>query len=359
MGFGSTRIRAGLIRQLYLPRKIKLENRVRMVEVADALPVSIRTSADVEELVSRCSEGFRPRRGVIEAMSGVRERRVAGDDEQCSDLAVRACRQVLQRAGVSVDAIDLVIFASAGQDLIEPATAHIVQAKLGTRCPVFDVKNACNSFLNGVQLAESLILSGANRNVLVAVGEISSRGIAWRANSLKDFKQNMPGYTMGDAGAAALFSPATNGSGIFYRKFASLSEYWNLTTVSSGGSMNPRGEEHSYIRANSSRLKLAFREIGLPFLQQALCDANVRFDDFERIFVHQVSLPYLNDMLAESGIPVDKVEITVADFGNMAAATLPVALARAIERGAINRGDRVMCLGLASGISIGILMMDL
>ncbi len=336
----------------------RVEKRVRMVEVAGALPASVRTSIDVETMVSQSGGTFRPRRGIIEALSGVRARRVAGCEEQCSDLAVNACRQVLQRSGVSLESIDLLIFASAGQDLIEPATAHIVQSKLGTRCPVFDVKNACNSFLNGVQLAESLIASGANKNVLVAVGEISSRGIAWHADSLNDFKRNMPGYTMGDAGAAALFSATNDGGGIFYRKFASLSEHWELTTVLSGGSMHPRGAEHSYIRANSPRLKLAFRDIGLPFLRGALNEAGVQFADFKRIFVHQVSLPYLNDMLAESGIPVSKVEITVADLGNLAAATIPVALARARDRGTIERGDRIMCLGLASGISIGVLMMD-
>lgn len=348
-----------LMRQRCLLGDVDLSKRVQLAGVAGVLPQSVRSSADVEDLVSTSGGGFSPRRGVIEAMSGVRERRVASDDEQCSDLAVHACRRVLEQTGVPLEAIDLLIFASAGQDLIEPATAHIVQAKLGTRCPVFDVKNACNSFLNGAQLAESLILCGANSNVLVAVGEISSRGIAWRADSSSEFKRNMPGYTMGDAGAAALFTPAVNGNGIFYRNFASLSEYWDLTTVSSGGSMNPRGEEHSYIRANSPKLKLAFRELGLPFLRNALRDAEVRFDDFDRIFVHQVSLPYLKDMLAESGIPLDKVEITVTSLGNMAAATLPVAMAQAMERGAIRSGDRVMCLGLASGVSIGVLMMDL
>ncbi len=337
----------------------RVEKRVRMVGVAGALPATVRTSSDVEAMVSQSGGRFRPRPGIIEALSGVRERRVAGNEEQCSDLAVSACRQVLRRSGVPLESIDLLIFASAGQDLIEPATAHIVQSKLGTRCPVFDVKNACNSFLNGVQLAESLISSGSNTNVLVAVGEISSRGIAWHANSLGDFKRNMPGYTMGDAGAAALFSTATDGSGIFYRKFASLSEHWELTTVLSGGSMHPRGAEHSYIRANSPRLKLAFREIGLPFLCTALNEAGVQFEDFKRIFVHQVSLPYLKDMLAESGIPASKVEVTVSELGNLAAATIPVAIAQALERGTIGQGDRVMCLGLASGISIGVLMMDI
>jgi len=330
-----------------------------MIGVSGALPGTVRTSTEVEEIISSSPDNFKPREGIVEAMSGIQERRIAASDEQCSDLAAWACHKVLEQAGVNASDVDLLIYASAGQDLIEPATAHIVQAKLGTNCAVFDVKNACNSFLNGMQLAESLILTGVYRTVLVAVGEAPTRGVDWTARSLDEFKRNLPGYTMGDAGAAALFSATDDGSGIFFSDFSSLSKHWNLTTISGGGSMHPRGDEFTYLRANSSHLKRAFRELGLPFLQRAKQVAGVEYQDFQRIFVHQVSLPYLYDMLTEAGIPVDRVEITVVNLGNIAAASIPVAMAQAWERGAIGPGDRVMCLGLASGISIGVVMMDL
>ena len=333
--------------------------RVRMVAVAGALPDTVRTSTDVEEIVSCSGGGFRPRRGAIQALTGIRERRVASDHVQCSDLASDACRQVLAKAGRNPRDVDMLIYASAGQDLIEPATAHIIQTKLGTNCPAFDVKNACNSFLNGMQIAESLILSGACKSVLVAVGEVSSRGIHWCPRDVGEFKRNLPGYTMGDAGAAALFEASSDGHGIFYRNFSAYSDHWNLTTLLGGGSMYPRGDEHLYIRADGARLQEVFREKGLPFLQHAMRQANVEYTDFKRIFIHQVSLPYLNDMLEESGIPADLVEMTVVTLGNMAAASIPVAMAAALARGAIGPGDRILCIGLASGISIGVVMIDL
>lgn len=336
-----------------------MTKRVRMVGVAAALPSKVRTSAEVERIVSSSGGGFKPRKGSIQALTGIRERRVADNDVQCSDLAVDACQQVLAAANVDSRDIDMLIYASAGQDLIEPATAHIIQSKMGTSCPVFDVKNACNSFLNGLQLAESLILSGACRSVMVAVGEVSSRGIDWSPRNVDEFKRNLPGYTMGDAGAAALLAPADDDRGIFYRDFCAYSDHWNLTTLMGGGSMHPHGDEHLYIRANSARLQEVFREEGLPFLRRTMREARVSYTDFKRIFVHQVSLPYLLDMLEESGIPVDLVEETVVDLGNMAAASLPVAMTRALERGMIGTGDRILCIGLASGISLGVVMMDL
>lgn len=336
-----------------------MPKKVRMVSVAATIPEMIRTSSECEEIVSRSTAGFSPRKGVIQAISGIRERRVAANDVQCSDLAVDACRQVLNEAKVELQDVDLLIYASAGQDMLEPATAHIIQSKLGTSCAVFDVKNACNSFLNGVQLAEALISKGTCKTALVSVGEVNSRAVDWNSRDMSEFKRNLPGYTMGDAGAAALFAQANEGKGIFYLNFSSFSEYWHLTTLSGGGSMHPRGDEYSYLRANATELQKVFRKEGLPFLHRVMHEANVKYTDFKRIFVHQVSLSYLHEMLEESGIPIDLVEETVVSFGNMAAASIPVAIAQAKERGAIGPGDRIMCIGLASGISIGVVMIDL
>jgi 3-oxoacyl-[acyl-carrier-protein] synthase III len=336
-----------------------MTERVRVLSAAAALPPDVRSSAHVEELVAEASPGLRVRRGCIEAMTGIRARRIASDHVQCSDLAADAGRHALASAGVDPGDVDAVIFGAASQDLLEPATANIVQEKLGTRCQVFDVKNACNSFLTGMQLGEALIASGGCRTVLVTTGEICSRGIAWRSRNRGEFKRNFPGLTMGDAGAAALLARSDDDRGIFYRRFATLSEHWRLATIPGGGSMFPCGDENLRLRGDGARLKNAFLEFGTPILARMIDDSGVRLDEFRRIFVHQVSVPYLEEMLDATGLPRDRIECTVADFGNMASASLPVGFALAVARGAVQPGDRVMWIGLASGISIGVLMMDL
>lgn len=295
---------------------------------------------------------------MLASISGVETRRVACHDVQCSDLAAFAARRALDGAGVGVDDVDVLIFASAGQDLIEPATANIVQEKLGTACQAFDVKNACNSFLNGLQLAESLILSGACERAVVTSGEVCSRAISWRVRHFEDFKRNFPGYTMGDAGAAAVLGRSRDGRGIFYRRFVTISDHWRLATVPCGGSRHPRGEEFTYLRADGKRLKQAFIDLGPDLIPTMMREAGVTFSDFSRILIHQATLPYLHEMLDVTGIPPELVEHTVSEFGNMASASLPVGYVRALERGAIRPGDRVMWLGLASGISVGMVMID-
>jgi len=333
--------------------------RVRLLSVAASLPPLERSSAEVESLIIRQNPSLPIRPGTLAAMTGIRSRRVAGDDVQCSDLAVDAARIALSKASLTPADVDIVIFAAASQDLVEPATAHIVQHKLGTRCPVFDVKNACNSFLNGLHVGESLIQSGAARIVLVTTGEICSRAIDWHAEDIDALKRNLPAYTMGDAGAAAVLTHSRNGEGIFYRKFAALSEHWELATIPGGGSMHPRGDEFTYLRGDGARLKQAFVEEGSLIFNGMMCEAGVRFDDFARIFVHQVSIPYHREMLEASGMPDDKVTRTVVELGNMASASIPVAFALEQERGTLVPGDRVMWVGMASGISVGVFMMEL
>lgn len=333
--------------------------RARVLGVSSYLPPRVRTSAEVEAMVSAASPACRVRRGIVEAISGIRQRRVIDEGVQASDLAAEAARSAFARTGIAPRDIDQLIFASASQDLIEPATANIVQEKLGTRAPVFDIKNACNSFLNGLEMAEALVLSGSRRCVLVASGETCSQAIAWHAADQDEFKMNFPGFTLGDAGAAAIVVPSTDGRGIFHRSFMSLSDHWPLATLLGGGSMHPHSAEHSYIRGDGSLLREACIREGPAILHRAMREANVDFADFRRLFVHQVSMPYLRDFAEHARAPLDKIELTLPCFGNMASASLPVAFAQAEERGAVGPGDRVLWVGMASGISIGVMMMEL
>jgi acyl-CoA:acyl-CoA alkyltransferase len=336
-----------------------VSNRVRIVSIASELPPCVRTSEDVEALVAERSPELRFRRGVIESTTGIRTRRVAQDHVQCSDLAAAAARTALAEARLDPLDVGLLIFASAGQDLIEPATAHIVQKKLGTRCPVFDIKNACNSFLDGLQVAEALILSGAYDTVLVTSGEVCSRAIKWRIRDAEEFRRHFPAYTMGDAGAAAVVTRSEDERGIFFRACASRSEHWELATIPAGGSMHPRGEEFTYLQGDGPRLRSIFADVGPAIFQQMLSDAGVRHQDFDRIFIHQVSVSYHRELLRRTGMTADKVESTVEEYGNLASASIPVSFSLAQARGAIGPGDRVLWVGIASGISIGVVMMNL
>jgi 3-oxoacyl-[acyl-carrier-protein] synthase III len=203
----------------------------RITGVAAALPERVRSSAEVEAMI----EGFRPPARIVERVSGVRNRHVAADDEIASDLAVAASRKVLANTGTDPAGIDLLLFGSASQDMAEPATAHVVAAKLGLACPVMDVKNACNSLLNAVQVADALITAGQHDRVLVCTGEVPSRAIRWRVRDGAQFAESFPGYTLSDGGAALLVERSTE-PGILHVRFTADSTAWDIGTLPGGGS---------------------------------------------------------------------------------------------------------------------------
>lgn len=224
--------------------------RTAITGVAAHLPPLARTSAEVERMIGVHSPGFRVPPGIVERRTGVRTRRVAAGGVNCSDLAAAAARKVLEQTGTHAREVDLLIFASASQNLIEPATANIVQEKVGTACPVFDLKNGCNSFLNALQVADSLIQAGAHRNVLIAVGEMPSRAINWSVDGRRSLKRSFVGYTVGDAGAAALVAPASGEHGIAHCAFETVSKHWGLATVPAGGTMHGYEAQYRYFQGD-------------------------------------------------------------------------------------------------------------
>ncbi|POM24709.1 3-oxoacyl-[acyl-carrier-protein] synthase 3 [Actinomadura rubteroloni] len=332
--------------------------RARITAAAAHLPAATLTSAEVEARVAAASGGFRPLPTIVERMTGIRSRHVLGPGEQASDLAVAAARTALADRGLTPDALDLLVFGSASQDLIEPATAHIVAAKLGASCPVFDVKNACNSLLNGVQTAEALIRTGQAERALVCTGESPSRAIRWNVADRAAFVDAFAGYTLSDGGAAVLLEAAPDG-GIFYRDFAAVSSAWRVGTLPGGGSMHPRDPEFTYFSGDGRRLKDVFVAAGPEIFRTALEKTGLTWDDFAIVAVHQVTMPYLELLRAMLEIPAGKLVVTLPEHGNLASASLPFQLATALRTGRCRPGDRVALLGLAGGVSLGVLFAEL
>ena len=148
----------------------------RLAGLGVYLPETTRSTAETEQRLRSGNPGIKLATGLISRMTGVETVHVRPDGWEASDLAVAAARQALAEAP---GPIDLVIFASASQDLVEPATSHIVAAKLGLEAPVMDVKNACNSVVDAMQVADAFIRSGQYRRVLIASGEGPSVAVRW------------------------------------------------------------------------------------------------------------------------------------------------------------------------------------
>lgn len=331
------------------------------------LPERTRSTAQTEVDLRAANPSLKLATGLIHRLTGVESVHVRDAGVQTSDLALEATRRALEQ---SPGELDLIIFASASQDLIEPATSHILAAKLGATCPVMDIKNACNSVLNGMQVADALIAAGQYRRVLVASGEAATSGVRWELGGNEQFIRSFPGYTMSDAGAAVILEATGHGPqgeamsggasrGILDSSFHAVSRHWDVGTLPTGGSMNPRGGDDSFFDMDGAGLQAAFLELGPQPVLELLDRNGWTWDDFDLVAIHQVALPYLPPIFERLGVAADKSVIVVADHGNLASVGLPMQLAIAQERGMVSEGSLVLLIGLAGGISLGLMAVRL
>ena len=322
--------------------------RVGITAAAAHLPAEVMTTADLQRRVERAS-GLRLPRGLFEKMSGIARRHVVGPGEYASTLAVRAAERALRAADLDPLDVDVLLFASASRDMVEPATAHIVQAELGSKAHALDVTNACNSFLNGIDLARAMVLAGRAGRVLVVTGETPTRVMRPALRSLNQARDAFAGYTFGDAGAAVVVESVAWG-GIFDVDTETLSQHWTVGGIPGGGSRHPRGEEYTYFTGDGRALRNVFEKMGTAILDRVQYRTGLDWAGYARVLVHQVTQPYLDRFVEVTGVPADKLDVTVGSHGNMASATLGVQLARVWP--SLHAGDRVLFVGLGGGVSV-------
>jgi 3-oxoacyl-[acyl-carrier-protein] synthase-3 len=203
--------------------------------------------------------------------------------------------------------------------------------------------------------------------VLVVTGETPSRAVRWSLASRAQFVESLPGYTLSDGGAAMLLEAVEAGpvgpvgppGVIEHVGFAADSSAWRVGTLPGGGSAHPRDPEAGYFRFEAAHLRAAFEAIGPgPFLD-ALGELGLTWNDFAVVCLHQVAVGHARLVAERCGIPPELLVPIVAEHGNVASASLPLQLARAVEAGRAGPGDRVALVGLAGGISLGLVVVTL
>ncbi|GAA3084244.1 ketoacyl-ACP synthase III [Streptomyces olivoverticillatus] len=215
----------------------------RVAAVAAYLPETRISTEELEESIVEHSPGFPVPRGVIRRLTGVDYRHVRPENWFASDLAAAAAEKALAEAGREIGEMDLLVYAGVCMDVVEPATAHIVADKVGANCPVFDVRNACNAFLNAMELGDSLIRSASYERILICCGESSTQIIRRGVSSAREFVDAMIGYTVSDAGGAMVLERSEE-PGILGCHFSAVSSAWQAAAITLDGHFGTGDRRH-------------------------------------------------------------------------------------------------------------------
>jgi 3-oxoacyl-(acyl-carrier-protein) synthase III len=333
--------------------------------VGAEIPPRVVTTAEVEERVH--IERFGLDRGWLEHLTGVRERRWAAPEVRPSDLAAAAGRKALANAGVDPLAVDVIMFCGITKDFIEPATCNAVAETLGARrARVLDLSNACNGFIDGLDLADSLIRAGKADRVLVTTGERVSNHIAWQAGTMEEFKRTVASLVLGDGGGAALVETnADPDRGFHEREFRSDPTHWRLAVA---GGTRPSTQACEICGSlmdmpflcDGRNLFIAGFQMMPPTFRAAMERTGWRYEELDLVFCHEASKRFVDGGMADLGPaanPGVKIWSTVERFGNTSTVSLPLQMWEAHSAGMLVPGAKVLMLGGSSGVSMAAVTM--
>jgi 3-oxoacyl-[acyl-carrier-protein] synthase-3 len=309
-------------------------------------PERILSNAELAKSVDTSDEWIHTR-------CGIRERRIAAPGEATSDMGVQAARRALDDAGLKPADIDLLIVATITPDMPMPATACIIQQKLGvpTTAACFDLNAACTGFLYALDTACAMLSSGRYRHALVIGVE--------KLSTIVDWKDRTTCVLFGDgAGAVVVGKSPVSGQGLIGTKLGALGDSVDLLCIPGGGSNAPAtaasiaAGEHFLKMKGKEVFKLAVRvmdEAARDILEQH----HLRADQISLVIPHQANLRIIEAISEYLELPMERFFVNVDRYGNTSAASIPLALDEARRTGRIKSGDLTLLVAFGAGLTYG------
>ena len=307
------------------------------------LPPKKLTNKDLEKMVETTDEWIMTR-------TGIKERRIASKETATSDLGVEASKLAISDAGLKPEDIDLIIVATITPDMAFPATACIVQDKIGAKnAAAFDINAACSGFVFVLVLAQQFVSTGLYNNVLVVGAE--------KLTSIVDWKDRSTCVLFGD-GAGACVVGRSKDREIISSFMGADGSGGHLLSVPAGGSRLPTTDEtvkdrlHFLKMEGNEVFKTAVR-IMVESANNAIKKAGLQLSDVKLFIPHQANIRILLAVAKRLGVGEDKIFMNIEKYGNMSAASTAVALAEASKQGKLKKGDNVVLVAFGGGLTYG------
>jgi 3-oxoacyl-[acyl-carrier-protein] synthase-3 len=309
-----------------------------------AVPAQIVTNAQLATMVDTDPEW-------IVARTGIRERRIADEQTASSDLAIIAARHAISAAGITAEAIGVVICATVTPDMLFPATACLVQHHIGaSHAAAFDLSAGCSGFVYGLACAVSMLETGLGRYALVIGVDTLSK--------ITDFSDRSTCVVFGDGAGAVVLGPTGEGRGFLSFELGAEGSGGPLLRQPAGGSRLPaspatvEARQHSIAMSGQEVFKFAVRVLGAS-TEAALAKAGLDVDDIDLLIPHQANIRIIETAISRLELPPEKVFVNLDRYGNTSSASIPIALDEVVRLGRLHERDLLVMVAFGAGLTWG------
>jgi 3-oxoacyl-[acyl-carrier-protein] synthase III len=324
-----------------LPRR-----RASVVSTGAYLPSRIVTNDELAHIVETSDEWIRSR-------TGIRERRIAAQDELTSDMGAKAAQQAIERGGIDPESIDLIIVATCTPDTIFPSTACHIQRKIGaTRAACFDLIAACSGFLYAMVTADQFIASGVYRTILVVGAEKISSIVNWRDRNTC--------VLFGDGAGAVVLQHREGGRGILAFNLGADGSQPGILNLMPREGANFDGDMRT-----APFIEMAGKEVYRQAVsamnrsaEECLEKAGCKPEQIRWFIPHQANFRIVEAVAQRMNVALEHFVVNMDRYGNMSAACVPVALHETMMSGKLDRGDLVLLVTFGGGVTWGSLVLE-
>jgi len=308
------------------------------------VPDKVLTNADLEKMVDTSDEWITTR-------TGIKERRIAEKDVTSSMIGAKAAEKALKNAKITPEEIDLIIGATITPDMVFPSTAALIQTEIGAKnAACFDLEAACSGFIYSLMVAKQFIATGEYKNILVVGTEVLSK--------ITDWDDRNTCVLFGDGAGAAVISESNTESEIIANYLGADGSYKELLYMPGGGSLYPATEEtvknrlHYIKMRGNETYKVAVTKM-TEAAEIVLEKAGIKKSDVAFLIPHQANVRIIQSVQKRLDLKDEQVIINLDKYGNTSGATIPIALAEAVEQGRIKRGDILVFVAFGGGLTWG------
>ncbi|MCD5414847.1 MAG: ketoacyl-ACP synthase III [Clostridiales bacterium] len=315
---------------------------VKISGTGSCLPSNVVTNFDLEKIMNTTDEWIRSR-------TGIESRRIADEKTATSDLSTVAARRALEDANLNAEDVDLIIVATITPDMMFPSTACIVQKNIGaSKAAAFDIEAACSGFLYALSIGEQFIKGGVYKNALIIGAETLSK--------IMDWEDRNTSVVFGDGAGAVVIKKTTESGGILSSCLGADGSKGDVLTQPAGGSRIPAThgsikDKLHYIKMEGNEVfRFAVRIMGKAAVE-ALKLSNIKLEDIDFLIPHQANIRIIEAAAKRLNLSKDKVYMNLDKYGNMSAASVPVALDEASKKGLLKKEDIVVLVAFGGGLT--------